>query len=515
MPSQVFHVEPPVQGLNARDAIDGLTPNEAIELSNWIPDVGFMRSRRGHVLIASLPIDEPVETLIPFEDDGEGVLLAVADGRIFNVSDTQNVFELTLPNGQLPTSRVQHTVFTDLNGNQRVVITPSSKSESTFTPIEYNAGTDAIAEMVFTGIPDPAVLIEPVNFKGRIVFGDRTQLSAWYTQAGSLAGELTELPLGSVFQRGGGMRHVFTWSKDTGAGMDDMLGVMANTGETIIYQGDDPDDALGWEMVQRYNLPRPLDAETERMASEVLYISEDGYVNLSQAISEGQVSDYAMFSGKIARLVKNAVLRYRQNPGWQIIFYPRGNMVIANIPQQTNRQFTQHVMNTRNGAWTTFKGMNASALCVWNGRLIFGSASGDIFWADRGSSDNGEPISCTCVTAFSDLGIKNGMKNVKAMSVLHNHGYPEAFNLDCIVDFKAINLPPVTGIDERNVGQWNVSNWDEDYWGVEETPYGGTRWRRPLRGNGFNIAFAVRQASAAQIVYWFSSTIEFTVTGRK
>jgi hypothetical protein len=297
--------------------------------------------------------------------------------------------------------------------------------------------------------------------------------------------------------------------------MDDMLGIMSSTGETLIYQGDDPEDILGWEMIQRYNLPRPIDADMEHMGAEIMYASEDGYVNLSQAISKGPVSDYAQFSGKIARLVKTAVQRYKNNEGWRLIFYPRGNFFIANIPVQENLQHIQHVLNTRNGAWTTFEGMNACSLAIHKGALVFGGATGKVYVADRGTSDDGLRIQCECITAYTPMGNPNAHKNATAYTVIHNHVHPDAFNLDALADFQVINLPPMRYPTERNVGQWNVSLWDEDYWGREEIAEGGHRYRRPVKAAGFNLAFSIRQASRAQTVYWFSSAVEYRTSGRK
>ena len=67
--------------------------------------------------------------------------------------------------------------------------------------------------------------------------------------------------------------------------MDDMLVIMANTGETLVYQGDDPSDALGWELVQRYQLPQPIaDLGVDRIGAETIIITDDGYINLSEAL---------------------------------------------------------------------------------------------------------------------------------------------------------------------------------------------------------------------------------------
>lgn len=511
---QVVSIEPPTAGLNARDSVDGLQPNEALVLENWVPDVGYMRSRGGSAVGADLGSGAPVETLISFEAGPDTRLLAVSDLTLYDLTDAANIQTLT-PETALTANRLQYAIFTDLNGNQRCILTGDYLTGT--VPQEFNAGAGTVTDLAVTGTGlTPSNLFSPLVFKGRLMYADRTKLSLWYAQAGSLAGELTEFPLGSVFQRGGEIRHLFTWSKDTGAGMDDLLGIMTTTGEVLIYQGDDPDDALGWELVQRYNLPRPIDADIERMGAETFYASEDGYVNLSQAIAEGVVNDYGLFSGKISRLVKDAVARYKNNRGWRLLFYPRGSLFLANVPIQENRNHIQHVMNTRNGAWTTFKGWNACCLVVHEGQLLFGRNDGRVILADRGVSDLGDRIECVCITAYTGLGDPSRKKQATAMTILTNHKVPKAFNLDALADFADTRrLPPIRYVAEKRRGQWNVSKWDQDYWATDDRQVGGTWYRRPVRADGYNIAFVVRQASRAQQIIWYSSSVEFKFSGRK
>ena len=44
---QPFHVDAPTGGLNTRDSIDNMDPLDAVELENWFPDIGAVRTRPG------------------------------------------------------------------------------------------------------------------------------------------------------------------------------------------------------------------------------------------------------------------------------------------------------------------------------------------------------------------------------------------------------------------------------------------------------------------------------------
>jgi hypothetical protein len=531
----VIHMEPPVQGLNARDALDGLDPTEAIVLTNWVPDVGYMRSRRGYIPYADLETDDPVNTLIPLRLTTGSRLLAVSALEIYDITDPNNTFPVNQPPVSatvgvmalpepLLSNYVQYAQFKGIAIITQEGITPMIYKQTVPAqdPIAYELVTGTFTEYIDPDLPPPdppldtTKLIKPLVYKGRVIYVDAGRKSLWYTQAGSYQGEITEFPLDSVLQRGGAIKLLFTWSKDTGDGMDDMLVIMSTTGETLVYQGDDPEDPLGWELIQRYQLPEPVgDLGVDRIGSETIVITDDGYINLSEALSQGSVSDYSTFSGKISRIVKRDLNYYQHNRGWAAVFYSHGNMMIFNVPIQESKQHYQHIMNTRNGSWTTFTGWNACSIDAYKDALVFGDDKGKIWIADRSPSDNGGFIDCDCVTAFSQLGDPTVTKHMTAMTLIQNHVHPSSFHLDAFSDFARPSLPPLKRPQERKVGTWDVSNWDEDYWGVGDGIVSGKKWRRPIQATGHSIAISVRQSSSAQTVYWFSHTLEYTLGGRK
>jgi hypothetical protein len=545
----VIHMEPPVGGLNARDSLDGLAPNEAITLVNWVPDVGYMRSRNGHIPYADLETGTPVETLIPLRLTSGSQLLAVSNLQIFDITDPINIDPLTIETTvgvqALPevmvSNRVTHAQFKSRaiitqEGNTPFIYQPVDPDEQ--NPVDYEmvlgVYTEYIDPELYPGYPgdpedrpkpimDVTNLIKPLVYKGRVIYLDANRKSMWYCGAGAYQGEITEFPLDGILQRGGALKLLFTWSKDTGDGMDDMLVIMSTTGETLIYQGDDPGDVLGWELIQRYQLPEPIaDLGVDRIGAETLIITDDGYINLSEALSQGSVSDYATFSGKISRIVKRDLDNYQHNYGWAAVFYPHGNMMLFNVPVQENKQQYQHVFNTRNGAWTTFHGWNACSIVSFENALMFGTSDGKVNVADRGTSDLGEFIVCDCTTAYHQLGNPAETKHMTAMTIIQNHAFPTSFSLNALADFRRPNLPPLVKPQERQVGTWAAtiddpagSDWNEDYWGVGDGIVSGKKHRRPINATGHSIALSVRQQSSAQNVFWFSHTIEWTTGGRK
>ena len=525
----VLHMEPPTSGLNARDSLDGLSPNEALEMTNWVPDIGFVRSRNGFVPYADLETGTPVETLIPLRLTTGSRLLAVSGLQIFDITDPQFVDPLnvttTVGTNALPEVMLSNRV-TFAQFQARAIITQQGNTPFIYQP---TAGDPEIYEVVlgvYTEFIDPDLqpppelivenLVKPLVYKGRVLYVDAERLSFWYCQAGSFQGEITQFQLSGIFQRGGSIRLLFTWSKDTGDGMDDMLVIMSDTGETLIYQGDDPDDVLGWELIQRYQLPEPIaDLGVDRIGAETIIITDDGYINLSEALSDGSITDYATFSSKITRIVKQDLNFYQRNYGWAAVFYPHGNMMLFNVPIRENAEHYQHIFNTRNGSWCTFQGWNANSMVVYEDRLHFGTIDGFVRLADVGTSDNGEFIECNCITAYTQYDEPARTKHMTSMTIIQNHVFPSSFSLNALADFRRPNLPPLVRPQEQEVGQWDISDWDKAYWGVGSGIVSGKKFRRPIQATGHSIALSVRQMSAAQNVHWFAHTVEYTYGGRK
>ena len=77
----------PFGGLNLRDDITALKPNEARILNNWFPTEGLLSVRPGNQFHAGGMGTGEVKTLAAFVGYSASALLAAADGRIFLVTD--------------------------------------------------------------------------------------------------------------------------------------------------------------------------------------------------------------------------------------------------------------------------------------------------------------------------------------------------------------------------------------------------------------------------------------------
>lgn len=82
-----FTLPAPYGGLNLRDDITALKPNEARVLENWLPGTGQLKFRDGNAFHAAGMGAGEIKTLAAFVGFSASKLLAGADGRIFDVTD--------------------------------------------------------------------------------------------------------------------------------------------------------------------------------------------------------------------------------------------------------------------------------------------------------------------------------------------------------------------------------------------------------------------------------------------
>ena len=76
----------PYAGLNLRDDITALQPNEARILENWLPSTGQLSLRTGYAAHASSLGSGECKTLVGFEYATSAKLVAGANGKLYDVT---------------------------------------------------------------------------------------------------------------------------------------------------------------------------------------------------------------------------------------------------------------------------------------------------------------------------------------------------------------------------------------------------------------------------------------------
>jgi hypothetical protein len=322
-------------------------------------------------------------------------------------------------------------------------------------------GYDGDGTYAITGA-DTSTWQDMVLHKQRLWAVKKGSLSAYYMPIGSIQGAASLFDLSPFFQLGGYLVAVATWTIDGGQGVDDYLVFVSSRGEVLVYGGN---DVLGaWAMRGLYRMGAPVgNRPFLKFGGDLLVISQDGLIPLSSALSSDRIQPKSAVSFKIQSAVSSAISSYGANFGWQTINYPKGNMLILNVPVAAGQQ-QQYVMNTITGAWCSFTGWNANCWALYQDGPYFGS-SNFIGKAFNGFQDNGGYITADGLQAFDYFKSNGNRKRFTMMRpVMRANSVPQV-QASVNVDFDT-NTPPFSlNVGTAVSGNWDVAVWDAGIWG--------------------------------------------------
>lgn len=527
MRSNVINIDAPVEGWNAFDSLDNMPPTAAIVLDNLIPGPGRVQTRPGTFEYYDLGTGVPCETVASLHSANESKLVAASAGGVWDITDPTVVQVLAAaqaseelaPPGTFSNDRWQTSNFRKADENGILIMCNGVDITQVYDPTK-------IAPDKFKPVLDDlgvvADFIGVEVFKGRCYYWKDNDDAFYYTDAGAYQGDFNRFPLGAFVQKGGKLVQITTWTQqDSGDGRDDFLVFVFDTGEILVYQGDDPGGIGFFEMVGRYNTAPVLSVRgNDKYGSDVIVMTKDGYVDLSSIIQQGRTSDVPQFS----RLIHDAIVKETSIRsglfGWDCRLFSRAGLFLFNVPL-SNNSFDQHVYNTVTQRWCRFKDINVNCLAVHQERLFGGTQDGRIVAMLEGTSDEGQPISFTALYAFNPLGDPGNNKAMTAAQVLTTHSSPDYIQMTGYSDFAVPVITPVQVPADETQASWSIdpaqpaqpigSYWDEDFWATGGT-FTTKGWQN-VSAYGYSVALLVRFAKVNSAVSWRSTNIRFHTAG--
>jgi hypothetical protein len=484
-------VPAPTKGWNAKDALADMKPDYAVQLDNWIPRPGYVEIRRGfkghvvetdyervtedgadvrvteagdiRVIEADVTDALTVESLIVYSSgSGADKVFAASGQYIFDVT-TAGTLGAPVESSKT-NARWQDTSFSNDGGIWTLAFNGAD------TPIIYD-GTNW-ADTSFSGSSGsltltPSTLIDCVVHKRRLMMVERESLRIWFPAIEAISGACELLDLGPVFDRGGTIACIGTWTLDGGAGADDMLICVTNQGQVAVYQGIDPADANNWSLVGVYEIGMPLGRRAMlKYGAELVILTSDGAIPLSQALklNRSQQKNIAI-TADIQNAFALAARSYAENFGWEGVLYPAGQLAIFNVPITSGGIANQYVQNVQTGAWCKFLGLNAICWAYANDTLYFGGNHGVYEW-DTGGSDNGTAITCDITTAFNGFSATHRQKQFTMARPILRARRTLIYALDMLTDYRT-KIPSNTPSNDATTagsGQWGTGQWGTAQW---------------------------------------------------
>ena len=379
--SGVMAVPAPVGGINARDSYASMPATDAVYLRDYIPGTTDLVSAPPCELFSS-NASSTVRSLIPYEAGTASKLLMVhTSGVTWSISDI--------------TTGTAAAVVTGLGGGIYVHTTFQSKiimCNGVNTPRVYD-GTVAPA-LVATGSGLVTTDLRGViTFKGRAYYWENASQKFWYAAAGAYQGALTSFPIDTLTSSGGKITLLTTFTRDGGEGADDLFCIAMNTGEVLIYQGDDPASSVAWELIGKFQVPEPIGVRSVfRWGARTLLVTTEGLIDLPQILAS---SIYPLVSDKVRDSLKFLSGQTYNKGSAQAdmvapyLFAETQSLGVITLQQDASvgkyaNDGLFHHMTLVSGAWWDYAALGTfdalsgspgaiSCACVWRGRTYYAS----------------------------------------------------------------------------------------------------------------------------------------------
>lgn len=482
----------PIGGWNARDALDGMKPTDAVILENLFPREGDVVSRGGYELHCDTGEGaNEVMTLAEWKAGALRKLIAGCNGKLINVTtDTPATLGTGFTNDRWRWVNFSERIFF-VNGSDA----PQDWDGTTLTSTSWSG-----SGLTITNLSDVCV------FKERLFFIEKNTLNVWYAPLQTITGALTKFPLKYSGSFGGILKAIGTMSIDGGSGADDLIMFFLSSGEVIVYQGSDPAVADDWARVGTFYISPPIrDASLVQYGSDLITITHGAYTPITKVMAYGRATPSQLdLSDKISGAVRQATSAYYDNTGWQAIFYPFGRKLIFNVPRSTNA-FDQHVMNVDTKAWCKFTGWDFPVFGLFNDLLYGGGLDGKVYQCDTGYIDGEDPIICDGQTAWNYFGASGQLKNFTEARIIFAAVSDPGATITFGTDF-SISVP-TAAVETASTdpgGIWDIGLWDVALWAGSTQVVTG--WVG-INGEGYSGSLRLRLSLTAQSVAWRSGNV--------
>lgn len=483
----------PIGGLNSRDPIARMPPQDALILDNFICRPTSVDARKGQAdFHTGFGAAEEVWALLPYRAAPNDQLFAGTDSGIYDVTTTGTVLGAPV---YACTSGKWETINA-ANAGIRYMLGVNGVD----TPFKYDGTTWSVAAI--TGVT-PENLTSVTQWKFRNYFTEKDTLNIWYLAVNAVQGAATKFDLAPIFRKGGSVLAIGTWTIDGGNGADDFIVFLTTEGEAAVYSGTDPASATTFALVGVYDLPRPIGRKCLfKYGGDLLVITEAGILRMSKMLQSATIDRVTSLSDKVVGGISYYTSLYKANFGWSLTQYSAEQILILNVPIIEGGQSVQFVMNTLTESWTMFKSMHAFCMLEFGARLFYGTTA-KVVQALTTNSDFGANITLLAKQAYTTFGYPLKVKQVKLLRQNFITANPLTIALAIRVNYEDNNYLSSGTSSSNAIAIWDVSVWDAVVWA------GGNfvvaDWRSVAHKPGYALCLLM-QITAKDLVFSWNHT---------
>ena len=387
--------------------------------------------------------------------------------------------------------------YTNDNGDHWLLVCDEVNGYYTFDGTTWAQGS-------FSGpgpAPDPANVVHVQEWQGRFFFTERDTTKAWYTDPGTIFGDVTEIEFGNRFIKGGHLVQLGSWSVDDSAGLDDKLVAISSSGDLLVFAGL-ISDANQFQMVGRWYIGKVPEGRRclSNWGGDMTILSSLGVQRLTGLMTgSSTINDEAYITQNIQRYLRDYMQTRVDLYGWEMELDPSDNLAIITVPVDTtasDQRPVQFVLNTTTNAWCMFRDLDMLTLNKSNDGLFFGTRDGRVMEYTGHADDvrldpgaNPNTITFSLLTQYSTLGDPGTWKRAQFLRPNWLAEATPIFNVQVRYDYDIEELqenPPYVNID---LSQWDNALWDINVWATGADTFISTVG---ARGMGRAIAFAMR-----------------------
>lgn len=505
--SKSVNIPAPTGGWNARDDLAEMPVLDAVSMINWFPSTTSVNIRKGYIQWAT-GFTGQAETLLYYYGGSTKKWFVIAkpvgNAAIYDITSGGNVGSAAITG--LTNARFQYVNNTTAGGSYLQGVNGADKM-IIFDGTNWHRDGDG-GPYDITGV-DSATLIAINVHQNRVWFAKKNTLDAYYLATGAIGGAATKFSLASRCPHGGNIVAIGTWTMDAGYGMNDMLAFITSNGDIVVYQGTDPSSAATWSEIGVWWLGSPIGYRCcVKYQGDLALITQDGIIPMAEALQSSRLNPRVAISEKIQNAVSLAVSSYSGNFGWQLLPFPKENMLILNVPVNEGMNQQQYVMSTikrSNGeySWCNFTGWQANCWELIDDDIYFGS-NGFVGLAWNGFADNSTNIAASCLQSFQNFGNPGVQKRFTMMRpTLFTNGSAQIL-AQVNADFNLSNPNAPLSFSPITYGTWDNVLWDVGLWGadlsVQNDWQGATGW-------GYWGATNLQAASQGINVQWAATTL--------
>jgi hypothetical protein len=496
--AQTVTVAAPIGGWNARDALGAMDPLDAVTLTNFWPGTNSVILRSGYTKHATgLPAE--VQTLMAYSSGTSNKLFAVSDGKIYDATSSGAVGAAAVSG--LTNSKFQYTNITTPAASYLMAVNGADKLR-TFDGTNWHTDGDG-APYDITNV-DTATIANITLFKNRIWLTTNDTLKAWYLPVNSIGGAAVALDMTSIFQLGGYIMAGMTWTLDAGYGVDDYLVFITSNGEALVWRLTDPTTPTGISQIGLYKIGAPIGRRCyTKFGGDLLVITQDGVVPMSGSLQSSRLDPRVSITNKIQYAMSAAISTYGANFGWCLLYYPKENQLLMNVPITVGTQ-QQYVMNNITKSWCNFTGWAANCWELHLDDPYFGG-NGFVAQAWNGNVDDTSNIEGFGLQSFQSYGTALQKQCKMIRYHLQTNGSPAVFG-NVNVDYNLADESAQLNFSTSVYGLWDTGLWDSAIWGAGLVPLADWQGATNI---GYTFAPLIKTATQGIQLQWVATDLVF------